>query len=189
MKIFLLTSFFVATTAIQAATSINLIFNSGSGTFVMPDGSSLLPDNSTVEYGVFDATAFSGLAASQYDYTNIANIFSSYGSVNITGGEVAVTGLNLTGGSTGDQLSVFVYTPDFSSIAVFSSSNSLWDYPADPGAASLSTPTVNDALLGQINVGSPNTLQLIAAVPEPSTYAMMLGALALGFVAYRRRRS
>lgn len=27
------------------------------------------------------------------------------------------------------------------------------------------------------------------AVPEPSTYAMLFGALALGFVAYRRRRS
>lgn len=38
--------------------------------------------------------------------------------------------------------------------------------------------------------GNASVADLTAvAVPEPSTYAMMLGALALGFVAYRRRRS
>jgi hypothetical protein len=32
-------------------------------------------------------------------------------------------------------------------------------------------------------------LASVTAVPEPSTYAAIFGALALGFVAYRRRRS
>ena len=29
---------------------------------------------------------------------------------------------------------------------------------------------------------------VVLAVPEPSTYAMIFGAIALGFVAYRRRK-
>ncbi|MBQ2722281.1 MAG: PEP-CTERM sorting domain-containing protein [Opitutales bacterium] len=37
---------------------------------------------------------------------------------------------------------------------------------------------------------SSATLNVTAAavVPEPSTYAMIFGAIALGFVAYRRRK-
>ena len=33
-----------------------------------------------------------------------------------------------------------------------------------------------------------NGIATITSVPEPSTYAMIFGAIALGFVAYRRRK-
>ena len=43
---------------------------------------------------------------------------------------------------------------------------------------------------GSLDFNSSATLNVTAAaaVPEPSTYAMILGAIALGFVAYRRRK-
>ena len=40
-----------------------------------------------------------------------------------------------------------------------------------------------------VNVGDYKQLQItISTVPEPSTVAAILGAIALGFVAYRRRK-
>jgi hypothetical protein len=49
--------------------------------------------------------------------------------------------------------------------------------------------TNGDILIGSSDASNNLLLATVTAVPEPSTYAALLGALALGFVAYRRRRS
>lgn len=42
--------------------------------------------------------------------------------------------------------------------------------------------------LARFNYSFDNLAVAASAIPEPSTYAAILGALALGFVAYRRRQ-
>lgn len=45
---------------------------------------------------------------------------------------------------------------------------------------------------GNVGIAAYNmtfeNMVMVAAIPEPSTYAAIFGALALGFVAYRRRQ-
>jgi hypothetical protein len=61
--------------------------------------------------------------------------------------------------------------------------SNLWMLDPDLGNGTLA---VN---LGTFTLGSNGTLTFsVAAIPEPSTYAMILGAAALGFVMIRRRK-
>lgn len=46
----------------------------------------------------------------------------------------------------------------------------------------------NTAYYGNLDTSYFTLSQTVTAVPEPSTYAVIFGALALGFVAYRRRK-
>lgn len=94
----------------------------------------------------------------------------------------SITSVDFTNLTAGDDYGL-IWFPSASSVAGSSYGgyeNALFTMPADGN-----TFTAGASL--------PSTVQsadyTFAAVPEPSTYAMMLGALALGFVAYRRRRS
>ena len=58
--------------------------------------------------------------------------------------------------------------------------------------SALSTLTINglsgeDILMEEVKIGT-DTYYSYYVIPEPSTYAMIFGAIALGFVAYRRRK-
>lgn len=55
-------------------------------------------------------------------------------------------------------------------------------------AAGKSTSTQIDWNLVDYNSGSNVLSYTVAAIPEPSTYAAIIGSLALGFVAWRRRK-
>ena len=46
----------------------------------------------------------------------------------------------------------------------------------------------NTAYYGNLDTSFFTLSKTVAAVPEPSTYAVIFGAIALGFVAYRRRK-
>lgn len=46
----------------------------------------------------------------------------------------------------------------------------------------------NTAYYGNLDTSYFTLSQTVTAVPEPSTYAVIFGAIALGFVAYRRRK-
>lgn len=97
----------------------------------------------------------------------------------LVGGITSVDFTNLT---AGDDYGL-IWFPSASSVAGSAYGgyeNALFTMPADGGAFTAGTVL-------------PSAVQsadyTFAAVPEPSTYAAFLGVLALGFVAYRRRRS
>ncbi len=71
---------------------------------------------------------------------------------------------------------------------VFLSDNTVLQFTGN-GDAARDTPGLDfstGSITGTIKVGAP----MVAAVPEPSTWAMMiLGFVGVGFLAYRRKRS
>lgn len=172
--------------ALSADVTISVIANAGTGKFQLPDGGGDLPEGSTYLYGVLDTVQLATLdlspGSADLRLSQLLPLFVPYGSFTFNAsGEVAVIGAPLTGGSTGDQLSAFIYTPGGAELGIFSSTNSLWDYPADPGGATLSNVLIDIAYLGDLGSRS-----LVSAVPEPQTYALFLGSGILGFLIWRR---
>ena len=173
----------------NGAVTISVIANSGSGLYQDSLGGSLA-DGSLLRYGFFDETSFDGLSSSaQQDYTQVNALFTEVGTASASSGAILSLNNSFTGLSAGDKLYTWVFnTADAASATewgVFSSSNTLWDVPADLGTATLSTSTVDNVVIGGIS-GANFTL---TAVPEPSTYAMLSGLCVLGFAALRRRRA
>jgi len=131
----------------------------------------------------FDASQFDSIFA---DYTQIGSTtFSATGDINT--GTVTV--------AAGSE----IYFWAFASTSLPSTSSSLSQLalygPITIPALGSVPYTINSAVTnGDIFIGSSDAsnnllLASVTAVPEPSTYAAIFGALALGFVAYRRRRS
>jgi len=102
--------------------------------------------------------------------------------------------LNYTGTyqnlSAGDQLAVVWFTnvsassPTLSaneSYGLFTLNNSTWQTPDNSGGPAEISLTVPD--------GENASLETLSAVPEPGTYALIAGAAALLFAAWRRRSS
>ena len=61
------------------------------------------------------------------------------------------------------------------------------DVDVPVGARSIILRVRSDRTLGSDNDGYADNLSIVISVPEPSTYALILSVLALGFVAIRRR--
>ena|SRR6202012_1494622 len=132
-------------------------------------------------------------AAGGYDITGLSGTLSGYGTVSL------ITNPN--------QPNVFtIQNPPFSGGANLSIDN-VW-YSSDPhldgnGLAFLTAGGLTGGLWGNsagnyglflgnydIYIASSSDVTVSAAVPEPSTWAMLiLGFASIGFMAYRRRRS
>lgn len=150
-----------------------------------------------LSYGTFATYTESTLASAisspaPFDPSDFSAIFADYselgsatfdGSGNINTGTVAA--------SPGTQ--IYFWAFDSASIPNSSSLSQLALYgPVVVPTLGTAQYTINSAVANSdVYIGSSDASDnlLLAAVPEPSTYAMMLGALALGFVVYRRRRS
>ncbi|MDI1250700.1 MAG: PEP-CTERM sorting domain-containing protein [Lacunisphaera sp.] len=90
------------------------------------------------------------------------------------------------GNSTPYGLYIGQFSPDATTITNIGT-DIAWNSPADTNTVSYNLFTISTGLGGIANsVGVANLTT--AAIPEPSTYAAIFGALALGFVAYRRRQ-
>lgn len=114
---------------------------------------------------------------------------------------VVVARVNMVPGAQNDTIDLFVFTPgaalDFSSVyatAAFAGSPNVND-PASYGAVTLSqfaSATVQQpvgSLGGLIVTDNLADLGAFVAIPEPSTYAALFGALALGIALWHRRRT
>ena len=169
------------------AVTVSLIFNENSGYFVKPDGVTNLNATGVLSYGVLDVDAFELLTTEQQNQmSEVSALFTSYNSRNFdSSGYLTILDIDESGGTQGDQLSVFV--SQGSDFGVFSSTNTLWDYPADNAAATLTSALIDVSYVGSRLTGTPNTFQLVTSVPEPSKYALVFSAIILIYA--RRRRA
>lgn len=170
------------------AVSVNLIANSSTGLYLSSSGAAL--PGAEIRYGYFDST---GVDFS--NYSDVADSFSQLGTTNLdsTGSLFSIGNSHPIPPASEEpqpqsQLTVWVFSEATGSASssewgLFTSSS--WIMPTDLGLASLTS-----SLIGETGViyGSKvgNNYHL---VPEPSTYAMLAGALALGYVMVRRRKA
>ena len=181
----------MAATTAQAAITLTVVANAGSGLYTAADGSSLT--TGFMRYGTLDLAAFNALADNT-DYAAVDALFTELGTVNATptGDFISIGNsfdiANISGINAGDQLYSWVFNSTSASTAteygIFSSTIPTWDVAPDLGTTTLSSATMNNTL-----VGTGFALASVGGVvPEPSTYALFAGALALAFVAIRRRK-
>jgi hypothetical protein len=113
---------------------------------------------------------------------------------------VLVARVNLVAGPQNDTIDLFVFNPgatlDFSSVYATSSYTSgAGTDPASYGAVVLSqfaSATVQQpvgSLSGLVITDNIGDLGMFVAIPEPSTYAALFGAIALGLALWHRRRT
>lgn len=133
------------------------------------------------------------------DYANGNTLTISDGALVKVGGEFLISPnggtfsnyLRLDGGYLawlGDNTTDVFDLVDGGLIQVWSSVYNDWVSAAD-GPFSATYFATNEAALAFTGYTGLGGYTILAAVPEPSTYAAILGALALGFVALRRRRA
>ncbi|MGE9296443.1 MAG: PEP-CTERM sorting domain-containing protein, partial [Puniceicoccales bacterium] len=154
-----------------------------------------------LQFGTFDIAAFNNLTPEQQmDFTIVSALLNTNVAQTVefdANGEIfavpaATLPLPLAGNATtGDQLYTLVYsTVDNNQFGVFTATPTatVWQVPPDLSVTTLTNSVF--AASGTAIVGSfdGNNALLINAVPEPSTYALLAGGMALALVAYRRRR-
>lgn len=164
--------------------------NLGSGKTVTINGT-LAPGNSTgiititgdLVLGSSAVTNFEingPTAGTGHDQINVSGTTTFGGAFNLTFGNTIANGSTLNlfglgGGSTGAH---------FTSIS--GSGSGYTESWTNDGGSWTSTSIANSQLL-TFNQSTGN-LTFASAIPEPSTYAALFGVVALGFVAYRRRK-
>lgn len=185
---------------LTADVSISFFANDTTGKYVDPNGSAL-NEGSLALVGRLDLDSYNALSAAQkLSFSEVSSTFSvistdkdpftasASGEYNINTGTVT----NANGATSGDQLYSWVFDSSSGSTAtawgIFTSTNSLWQYPNDPGAAVVSISNgPMSSIFGSIESGSPDSFKL-QAIPEPSAYATILGLLGLGYAVFCRRR-
>lgn len=183
-------AFALSISATNAAISLTVV--TGATPYTSSTGSALT--TGFLKYGGFNETAFNALsAADQKDYATVNALFTEVGTVTAaSSGSFTSAGnsfsLPLAGSlASGTKLYTWVFnTSDVANATeygIFSSVSTLWNVAPDLGTTTLTTSVPMTQVFG----GS-STLNLASVIPEPSTYALLVGALALGFVAIRRRK-
>jgi len=190
----------LATASISQAAFLNILATPAQGgTYLLPGGGDLNPDFN-LDWGIFDLDAFNALTPEeQADFTVVNGLFQGNGAI---GYDDVEQGFSLTGSqidlaeiagqpSTGTQLYTLVWNTTLTEqFGLFTADAASWTVPAsnDFGIINLANsdfPTSGEALIPGSGFDGSNGL----VVPEPSTYALIAGVLALGLVAYRRRRA
>jgi hypothetical protein len=144
-----------------------------------------LGSNSTFSEYLADFTSFG--------FSNSGSVSSPgywQGSSNVVGNYSASTPYVVVLGGIDDYANASSAT----SISIYTDTGWSIAAPASPTASATNLLTLqpDTIVLGSLNAVSDGYEMVgvaTSAVPEPSTYAALLGALALGFVVYRRRRS
>ena len=171
--------------SVQGAVTISVIANEDTGRFLLPDGGTITP-GATYDYGLLDLDSFNALTpADQRSYPTLTD--PDFGAFDVLGtfafdanGAVQVAGAPLSGGTTGQVLHALIHDSTAGAIGLFTSSHALWQYPADPGSATLSNSLPMITLLGE------GPLRL-TSIPEPSGLTGLAGLLLLAVVGLRRR--
>ena len=162
-------------------------------TITNPQGSSTLG----ARWGTWSGSQFTELSAGNLGYATIAPVGDKEMSV-------ILNQLDNTNYSAGTRLALAIYTNginDASAVSYTSSTfravlvDTSWLTPtfADNGFDTrLSLNTTTSAVVGTYAFNGGNQtigLAAVSAIPEPSTYAALFGAAALGMAACRRRRT
>ena len=156
-------------------------------TFTNASGTNLAA-GSLVRLGSFAAgTDFSTGSISYLD-----SQFTQYGSSTIGNGYAGLAGYmdaSTTNAPVSAKLYYWVFnaptTVAATQIGIFSNTGTLWTTPANaPDTVFTDLSTANLANFGTLTP----SFAMTSAVPEPSTYAAILGLATLGFVGYRRYR-
>lgn len=179
------------TTASKAAVNINIIASSGASQplYVSSSGASLA--NNLIRIGVLDESGYGALsAAQQNDFALVDALFTEVATANFDGsGEIFALGVSGTFTSAGQPLYVWAFNDTVAASAtewgLFHASPSTaapWVMPPDLGTVSLTSGFIDTIAKGSFD----STNYRLAAVPEPSTYAMMALGLVVLLVARRR---
>lgn len=104
------------------------------------------------------------IAGSQYDVLNVTGALNFGGTLNVT----LINGFTPSAGNSFDVLNYATASGTFATLSLPSLANGL----------SWNTSTLY----------SDGVISVVSAIPEPSTYAALAGACALGLAAYRKRR-
>ena len=164
---------------------------------ILTSSGGLMSSGFVLSYGTFatytETTLASAISSSSpFNASEFSAIFADYS-------ELGSTTFNASGdintgtvsASPGSQ--IYFWAFDSTSIPNSSSLSQLALYgPVVVPTLGTAAYTINSVVTNSdIFIGSSDASNnlLLAAVPEPSTYATILGALALGFVAYRRRKA
>jgi len=156
--------------------AFTLVFENNTGSFTQGANTATFSVGAVgaLVRGTFSAVDLSSMGTPDSLQLNLTFNTSFSGTINYLIGSSAgnVLGYSFTGSSlTGSQTITF-----------------LRDATADQGTVVLSN--INRATLTADNPNfTLNTLSAVSAVPEPATYAALLGAASLGFVAWRKRRA
>lgn len=164
--------------------------HAGTGLFLEEDTSGIL-DGSLLLAGFLDIGSYNALSASdQKTFSAIDPLFDDVAQYTFSGGSIfsnVEVAANL--GTLNDQMYVWVFNNSSGIVAtemgIFTSTSWLW--PND-----LTTANLASSLIGApgviLGAQSGSDYTLIAAVPEPAEFAMLIGVLALGVVLWRRRK-
>jgi hypothetical protein len=195
IKLLKITSILLLATMLKAEVGINVIATSGSGRY-LDSTASALSDGALLRFGALNITSYNALSSGdKQDYSSVNSLFTELGTVTASGGSFLSVGQNTytlpaSGVNAGDKLYVWVFNAAVATSAtewgIFSSSNVQWNMPSDPNTNTLSTATLDNVIAGG-STGSGPTEYTLAAIPEPSTYALIFGGLSLAWVALRRR--
>ena len=186
-----------ANLSVQAATTINILSISAYG-FYKTSGGASLAENSLLRYGTFDVSSYNALSTSQKNtYSEVNALFTELGTVSASAnGDILSTGNDFSfptnGINNGDQLYTWVFNVPVATNAtewgIFSSSNALWKVANDPGNSNLSNNNIDQFIAGSAGAGDNVRLTTGVNVPEPGTFALIFGFMALTWVAIRRRK-
>lgn len=180
---------FAAICAVTAKAAIDItVVSNGATAFYQQANSSALVDGSLVRVGYFNEANIAGFSAG--DWATLATVeaqFTELTTFAAASGNVLGTNSGIAHpGNTGAPLYTWVFNAATTGAAtewgVFGSSS--WTVPADLGTAVMTATQINNIKFGATSGGHFQ----MAAVPEPSTYAMIFGGIALGFGIYRRRK-
>ena len=174
--------------------SITMVFNDGvapgSG-IALSDGSSIA-DGSTFAYGTLNETNFNALSqAQQLDYSYLVNpsnnVFDLWGTTTFSSGAVFVIGQADPDIPVSTKTYALIDDTSNNEIGLFASTATTWDSSSDAnGSFTINGSVIDTVFLGDLSSG--NRLES-SVIPEPSTYALILGIIALSGIYLRRRRA
>lgn len=150
---------------------------------------SLLPVGSELLLGSFAA----GTDFSNTSYTYMSSQFTQYGVSAVGDGGYGVPGLFVASATASAPTSTKLYIWSFNASTaasatqwgIFSTSGTTWTTASSaPDVLAVDISQATTADFGSLSA----SLAMTSAVPEPSTYAAILGFVTLGLVGYRRFR-
>jgi hypothetical protein len=99
------------------------------------------------------------------------------------------SGSGISFSSGGDGLSLFDAGRSLVTAESFGAATTGFSFGFNPTTSTFGAESANGSFGGFTSAGSPTNVGSPGAIPEPSTYAALVGALALAGVALRRRRA
>jgi hypothetical protein len=182
-------SLILSGTHVHSNIDIQIIAIESTGQYLQSNQSTLA-DGSLLRLGTFDDVALGNLTAGQLaDFSTVDGLFTEYATFTSSGGNITGVQNIPFPGTSGDALYTWVFDSNDTGTAneygIFNSSS--WLSPPDGGTANLVSISIDNIVFGS-SAGSGPADYLLAAVPEPATYAAIFGVLGLALVMWRRRR-